>query len=73
MAWDQVTLILVTVVAAVLTGAVYNNGRLDDINRRFDDVQHRISGLREDINARFAERREIGALLEEAVRTRAGS
>ncbi len=73
MAWDQVTLILVTVVAAVLTGAVYNNGRLDDINRRLDDVQHRISGLREDINARFAERREIRALLEEAVRTRAGS
>ena len=63
--WDQVTVIIVTV---VLAGTFYNNRRIDDVNRRFDDVSRRFDGvnarfddvrrriddLRADVNARFA-------------------
>lgn len=83
MAWEQVATIVVTVVLAVLAGVMYNNRRFDDVNRRFDDVHRRIDDLRADMNARFAQvdarlaelredLREIRALLQEALRTRAG-
>jgi len=43
MAWDQVPVILVTVVLAVLAGTTYDS-------RRTEDVHLRIDHLREDIN-----------------------
>lgn len=58
MGWDQVAVILVTVILAVLTGTMYNNRRVDDVSRRFDDVHRRIDDLRADMNARFSELRE---------------
>ena len=41
MGWDQVTIIIVTVILAVLAGTFYNDRRIDD--------------LRADMNARFTQ------------------
>jgi cell division protein FtsL len=75
--WEQVITIVVTVVLAVLVAVLYNNRRFDDVNRRFDDVNRRfddvhrrMDDLRSDMNARFAQVREVRALLQEALRTR---
>ena len=80
--WDQVTVIIVTV---VLAGTFYNNRRIDDVNRRFDDVSRRFDGvnarfddvrrriddLRADVNARFAHvDTQLGELRQEFQLTR---
>lgn len=76
MGWEQAVTVMVTVILAIIAGVMYNNRRLDDVHRRIDD-------LRADMNARFAQvdarlselredLREIRALLQEALRARAG-
>lgn len=77
MGWDQVAVILVTVVLAVLTGTTYNNRRIDDVNRRLDDVHRRIDDLRQDMNTNLKQLREdmnarlneLRSLLQEKSRT----
>ena len=78
-AWDQVAVIVVTVVLAVLAGIVYNNRRFDDVHRRIDDLGANMNARFAQVDARFAQvdarlgelredLREIRGLLQEALR-----
>jgi len=53
MEWVQVLAIVLPVVLALVIGFFYNNSRLNDVNKRFDEVHHRIDDLRSDMNQRF--------------------
>ncbi len=80
-AWDQVAVIVVTVVLAVLAGIVYNNRRFDDVHRRIDDLRADMNARFAQVDARFAQvdarlgelredLREIRGLLQEALPAR---
>jgi len=55
MEWVQVLEIVLPIILALVIGFLYNNSRLNDVNKRFEEVHHRIDDLRSDMNQRFGE------------------
>jgi len=57
--WDQVAVVVLSVILTALGWALHSTSmRIDDLNRRFDDVHDRIDHLQSDVNARLAQRDE---------------
>ncbi len=57
MDWVQVLAIVLPVMFAIVIGLIYNNRRLGDVNRRFDDLRtdlnNRFTAITNDMNNRF--------------------
>ncbi len=55
MEWIQGLSIVVPILLALAVGFFFTYRRLGDMNKRFEEVHHRIDDLRSDMNQRFSD------------------